>query len=159
MGKKAPDAAKLLIETLQLPITPEQYLEEREQKQNELFPDCKIMPGAHSLVSTLKKNSIPLAVKIVFKTFLVQKYSPYSNGQVASSSFKKIFEIKTQKHKDFFNLFDAIVLGDDPHVHHGKPAPDIFIEASKRLGTFHPSECLVFEDAISGVQVLIFNTY
>jgi beta-phosphoglucomutase-like phosphatase (HAD superfamily) len=45
----------------------------------------------------------------------------------------------------------TIVCGDDPAVKHGKPAPDIYLEAAHRLGV-DPSECLVFEDAMSGVQ-------
>ena len=45
----------------------------------------------------------------------------------------------------------TIVAGDDPAVEHGKPAPDIYLEAARRLGV-DPSECLVFEDAMSGVK-------
>ena len=33
----------------------------------------------------------------------------------------------------------------------GKPAPDMFLEAAKELGT-KPENCVIFEDAISGVQ-------
>lgn len=33
----------------------------------------------------------------------------------------------------------------------GKPDPDIFLEASKLMG-LQPAECIVFEDAIAGVQ-------
>lgn len=33
----------------------------------------------------------------------------------------------------------------------GKPAPDIYLVAASRLGV-NPSECLVFEDALTGVQ-------
>jgi beta-phosphoglucomutase len=44
--------------------------------------------------------------------------------------------------------FDAIVLGDE--VPHGKPAPDIFLEAARRLG-HPPDRCLVFEDSYAGV--------
>ncbi len=33
----------------------------------------------------------------------------------------------------------------------GKPAPDIYLVAASRLGV-DPSECLVFEDALTGVQ-------
>jgi len=46
-------------------------------------------------------------------------------------------------------VFGAVVSADD--VEHGKPAPDLFLEAARRLGA-DPSDCLVVEDAALGVQ-------
>lgn len=46
-------------------------------------------------------------------------------------------------------LFDALVNGLE--VLHKKPHPEIYLLASKRLG-LDPSECLVVEDAISGMK-------
>jgi pseudouridine-5'-monophosphatase len=43
----------------------------------------------------------------------------------------------------------VIVCGDDPELGNGKPAPDIYLLASKRLGV-DPKDCLVFEDAMVG---------
>ena len=42
-----------------------------------------------------------------------------------------------------------LVTGDD--VKRGKPFPDPYLMGAERLG-FDPSECIVFEDAIAGVQ-------
>jgi len=47
------------------------------------------------------------------------------------------------------NLFDALVNGQE--IEHKKPAPDIFLEAARRL-ELAPEECVVFEDAVNGVQ-------
>ena len=44
-------------------------------------------------------------------------------------------------------LFDAMVAVDD--VAHGKPAPDLYVEAARRLGA-HPDGCIVFEDTEPG---------
>jgi HAD superfamily hydrolase (TIGR01509 family) len=46
-------------------------------------------------------------------------------------------------------LFPVVVSSDD--VVHGKPAPDMFLLAAKRMGV-RPERCLVFEDAEPGVQ-------
>jgi HAD superfamily hydrolase (TIGR01509 family) len=48
--------------------------------------------------------------------------------------------------------FSAIVLGDDPNVFEGKPCPDIFLEAARRLNVIPAKNVLVFEDALNGVH-------
>lgn len=45
--------------------------------------------------------------------------------------------------------FEAAVCAND--VTHCKPSPEIFLTAAKRLG-LQPDECIVFEDAVSGVE-------
>jgi HAD superfamily hydrolase (TIGR01549 family) len=47
------------------------------------------------------------------------------------------------------SLFKVIVTADD--VVHGKPAPDMFLLAAKRMGV-EASRCLVFEDAEPGLK-------
>ena len=46
-------------------------------------------------------------------------------------------------------LFHAVVTGDE--VVHGKPAPDIFLLAAKRVGV-RPDRCWVVEDSVAGVE-------
>ena len=46
------------------------------------------------------------------------------------------------------STFDAIVDGED--AARKKPAPDLFLEAARRLG-LDPARCLVVEDAVAGV--------
>ena len=46
-------------------------------------------------------------------------------------------------------LFDAAVTGDE--VVHGKPAPDIFLLAARRVGV-EPGRCWVVEDSLAGVE-------
>ncbi len=46
-------------------------------------------------------------------------------------------------------LFDTIVTIDD--VAHGKPAPDLYLEAARRLGV-RPPDCLAFEDSVEGLD-------
>jgi beta-phosphoglucomutase family hydrolase len=46
-------------------------------------------------------------------------------------------------------LFPVVVTADD--VEHGKPAPDMFLLAAARMGV-PPARCLVFEDAVPGMQ-------
>lgn len=45
--------------------------------------------------------------------------------------------------------FDAIIDGND--ISHSKPHPEVFLKASAALGLL-PSECLVVEDAFSGIE-------
>lgn len=44
---------------------------------------------------------------------------------------------------------DIVVTADD--VEHGKPDPEPYLLAAERLGIVPPSECIVFEDAPSGL--------
>jgi pseudouridine-5'-monophosphatase len=130
IGRPARDSARYLVETLALPITPDEYLREREAMLERLFPETEPMPGARELTAALAARGIPQAV--------------------ATSSNRRLFELKTARHRDWFRDFAAVVLGDDPRIRHGKPAPDIFLLAAEQLGAA-PASCVVVEDAPAGV--------
>lgn len=130
IGRPARDSARYLVETLALPITPDEYLREREAMLATLFPESEAMPGARELTAALADRGVAQAV--------------------ATSSGRRLFDLKTTRHRDWFRLFSAVVLGDDPRVTRGKPAPDIFLLAAAELGA-DPAACLVVEDAPAGV--------
>jgi pseudouridine-5'-monophosphatase len=131
IGKKAADSARILVDALKLPITPEDYLREREVLLATLFPSAQALPGAKRLTMHLARHGVPQAV--------------------ASSSHRRDFELKITQHREWFGCFQCVVLGDDPEVKRGKPAPDIFLAAAARIGAV-ASQCLVIEDAPSGVE-------
>lgn len=69
---------------------------------------------------------------------------------VATSTGRRLFDLKTQRHGAWFAVFAKVILGDDPRILHGKPAPDIFLLAADDLRVA-PANCVVLEDAPSGV--------
>jgi len=133
IGRPALDSARYLVEALDLPIAPEVYLKEREALLLERFPQAQAKPGAEQLIRHLAECGVPQAV--------------------ATSSTRAFFELKTQHHA-WFDLFQCVVTSDHPAVKQGKPAPDIFLAAAEQLQT--PAvNCLVFEDAPSGMQAAL----
>jgi 16S rRNA pseudouridine516 synthase len=50
---------------------------------------------------------------------------------------------------NLLGYFETLVTADD--VQHGKPAPDIYLEAARRLEVL-PADCWAFEDAELGIQ-------
>jgi HAD superfamily hydrolase (TIGR01509 family) len=134
IGKKAIDAAAILTAAMALPMTPMQYLREREAMLEELLPQAQPKPGAIRLTHHLHACGILQAV--------------------ATSSDRRLYSIKTSRHSEWFAIFDIIVTGDDPSVAEGKPAPDIYRVAAARLQA-EPNRCLVFEDAPAGVAAAL----
>ena len=85
------------------------------------------MPGVSQLLNLLKNQSIPYAL------------ATNSEGQYA----KVCIELG-----GLVGAFDVIVTRDQ--VAHGKPKPDVFLEAARRLQVA-PENCLVLEDSRTGL--------
>ncbi|KZS15742.1 Pseudouridine-5'-phosphatase [Daphnia magna] len=135
MGFIGRDVAVALVEKMQLPMTPDEYLLATSEVLCKLFPTCKLLPGAERLLRHLHSKGVHIAL--------------------ATSSSRENYELKTTHHGSVFQLFKHIVTGSsDPEVKHGKPAPDIFLICASRFPepAPHPSNCLVFEDAPNGVK-------
>ncbi len=67
---------------------------------------------------------------------------------VASSTYCRLAE-KKLKAAGLSSLFKVVVTGDE--VAHGKPAPDLFLTAARKLEV-SPSSCVVLEDSEAGIQ-------
>jgi beta-phosphoglucomutase family hydrolase len=90
-----------------------------------------ILPGARELLAALRAENIPCAV-------------------ASSTPRENLDAIFAATGLDA--CFDAVVCGDD--VENGKPAPDIFLLASKKLGVA-PGDCVVIEDAHAGIEAAL----
>jgi pseudouridine-5'-monophosphatase len=130
IGRPAIESARHLTRTLDLPMTPEEYLREREAMFETLMPTAEAHRGARELVAALAARGVRQAV--------------------ATSSSQRLFALKTRRHRDWFGAFAVIVCGDDPRCARGKPAPDIFLVAAAELGA-RPADCVVVEDSPAGV--------
>ena len=134
MGQKALDAAKLFVTELGLQdkLTPEAFVAAREVLLDEMFErETALMPGAEALLCRLHESGFPIAL--------------------ATSSHRRHYVLKTSRHRALFDRVfgDRVVTGDE--VSRGKPDKMIFERAAGLLDV--PLEdCVVFEDAVSGVE-------
>ena len=67
---------------------------------------------------------------------------------IASGGHRELVEA-TLNALGIIHLFDAVVCAED--YINGKPAPDPFLEAARRIGV-DPGNCIVFEDSPTGIQ-------
>ena len=94
------------------------------------------------------KKYLPQAKPIEPVVAIAKAYKGKLPMAVATGGIPPVdhFAMKTIGLEDFF---DAIVTSED--VQHGKPAPDTFLEAARRLNV-EPQYCMVFEDSNMGLE-------
>lgn len=103
---------------------------ERDELDRHLaaLDEIPVMPGVVNLIETLQALHVALGV--------------------GSSSARQLIEMMLSK-TGLRPYFNTVVSAED--VAHGKPAPDIFIEVSARLGCM-PACCVVVEDSLHGIR-------
>jgi len=131
IGRGTLDAARIIVDALALPLSPEALVDERDRLLVDLFARAPAIAGAEAFTRALAARGIPLAI--------------------ATSTEAPLFAIKAAPHRDWLAIFRAAVCGDDPRVARAKPAPDIFLTAARDLGAA-PESCVVFEDSPFGVE-------
>ncbi len=87
-----------------------------------------IRPGLFELLDFLKLNAVPCAV---------------------ASSTAHIRVMQKLKGAGILAYFQAVVCGDE--VAHGKPAPDVFLEAARQMNA-RPQDCVALEDSEAGIR-------
>ncbi len=90
----------------------------------------RAMPGLWEVLSFVDDQKLPAAV---------------------ATSSEAEFADMTLRQAALSHRFSAIVTGDQ--VGRGKPAPDIYLEAARRLGV-PPSACVALEDSEAGIQAV-----
>ena len=122
VGKKLPES-----EIIALAKEKESYYRNMCKKLPEQF---HLAEGVEEFLDFLKSKNIPMTIATMSEKDNVDFY-------------KKEFNISK-----WFDV-DKIVYSDGTIP--GKPNPDIFLIAADKIGV-HPKECVVFEDALSGIE-------
>ncbi|HGY5532033.1 MAG: HAD family hydrolase [Prochlorococcus sp.] len=132
-GRRRLDCAEQINNWLDSPVGNEQLLAVRQPIAKQLLSQAKAMPGAEELVRWCDDNKLPMAL--------------------VSSSTSDAVAFKSLNHS-WLALIQTRVLGDDPSLKAGKPAPDPFLLAAKRLAV-KPSTCWALEDSQAGSRAAL----
>ena len=109
----------------------------------ELDPDAVYKDKEEAFKSSLEK--LALIAPVVEFARKAHKTHPIA---IASGGTRDVVE-STLKKTGLGPLFSVVVTADD--VEHGKPSPDMFLLAAKKMGVA-AKNCLVFEDGKPGIK-------
>ena len=128
MGMSAPEWSRFLHEDAGVPDEPEAIKRDVVELMLEAYRrELPLLPGAVDAVRRVAE-AFPLAL--------------------ASSSNRAIFE-EVLELAGLTDWFRATVSSEE--VERGKPAPDVYLEAARRLGVA-PSSCAAVEDSHAGIR-------
>lgn len=132
IGKRIDEFMITLRDHYRLEETILDLTDELVERMMKLIPvKVQPQPGAAELMSYVYEQGIPHAI--------------------ASSSPMPIIDA-TLKSQGWDNLFEVRCTADDETF--GKPAPDVYLTAAKRLG-FAPEDCLALEDSPNGARAAV----
>lgn len=128
IGSSRAVAAATLERMLDLPGEGFALMDElHDLVMEEALHDVPVRPGALELLDALEERGVPVAL--------------------ASNSSREFVD-RTLRTSGVDGRFGIVVTAED--VEHGKPAPDIYVEACRRLGSA-PAECVALEDSPPGI--------
>ena len=128
MGMSSPEWSRYMSESLGVPGTPEQINADIVARMLERYgQEPPLIPGATDAVRRIAARW-PLAI--------------------ASSSNRELIDMVLHA-AGLHSLFQVTVSSEE--VAHGKPAPDVYLEAAARLGV-EPGRCIAIEDSQAGIR-------
>ena len=127
-GRRKIDCAKKVLKWINKKITIEDLLATQKLKLRNNLPKAKPFIGAVDLIEFCRKINLPIAL--------------------VTSSSSDSFKIKSSLNP-WLNLFKIKILGDEKSISEGKPSPQPYLEAIKRLKV-DPKKAWVIEDSYSG---------
>jgi HAD superfamily hydrolase (TIGR01509 family) len=128
MGMSSPEWSRYMHERIGLPESPEEINDE-----------------VVGLMLERYRESLPLIDGAVDA---VRRLAAAFTLGVASSSNRPLIEVVLER-AGIAELFAAIVSSEE--VARGKPAPDVYLEAARRLGV-EPARCAAVEDSSNGIR-------
>jgi HAD superfamily hydrolase (TIGR01509 family) len=127
MGMSSPEWSAYMHETIGLPEPPEEINREVVERLTSIYRDhLPVIPGAREAIERLAAHW-PLGL--------------------ASSSNRELIDLVLDL-LGVAQLFEATVSSEE--VARGKPAPDVYLEAARRLGV-DPSRAAAVEDSRNGI--------
>jgi HAD superfamily hydrolase (TIGR01509 family) len=128
MGMSSPEWSRYMHERLDVTIPPDRISEVVVARLEQLYRrDVPLLPGAREAVTALARRWLL---------------------GLASSANRPIIELVLEL-AQMDSCFAATVSSEE--VARGKPAPDVYLEAARRLGV-SPTRCVAVEDSSNGLR-------
>lgn len=132
IGRNAKTGIDILRTMLPVTIDAAKFKDEWLDVYRQLLDDhIEVKPGAHQLLAYLEKMQIPRAV------------ATSSSGSKAKAILDRV---------GLWQYIPHLTGGDE--VKDGKPAPDVYLDAAKKLGVNAP-RCIAFEDSETGITAAL----
>src|SRR3954451_682390 len=128
LGMSSPEWSRYMREELGVPLADDQIANEVVRIMRELYgQELPLLPGAAEALARLAREW-PLGM--------------------ASSSNREVIDLVLDR-TGWVELIQVSVASEE--VTRGKPAPDVYLEASRRLGA-QPERCVGIEDSDAGIR-------
>lgn len=130
VGMTNPDMWRILKQEYNISMPIEEIIDVQLSSKIKVVRELELAPidGIVELILELKKLDMKLGIAS-------------SSPRIFINEVLKKFQIET--------YFECVVSGEE--VTHGKPAPDIYLEAARQLDV-NANECIVLEDSRNGIK-------